>query len=105
LLLLGGGYLLSKYRIRVPVIFIGKVTTTLLFVGFAGLLLNWPLLPGLGIFDVAWLPGFNSDPVSWGIWFVYAGLILGIVTTAYYITMSLQELKKVKKSGDMHSRD
>lgn len=106
LLLLGGGaVLLSKYRIRVPVIFIGKVTTTLLFVGFAGLLLNWPLLPGLSFFDAPWLPGFNGDAVSWGIWFVYAGLILGIVTTVYYVVAALEELKKINKSEDIHSRD
>ena len=60
--------------------------------GFAGLLLNWPLVPGLGLVDAAWLPGLNGLPCSWGIWFVYAGLALGLVTTAYYIAAALRKL-------------
>lgn len=93
LLLVGGAFLLSRYRIRVPVIYAGKVATTLLFVGFAGLLLNWPLIGGFGIADAAWLPGFNADPVSWGIWFVYAGLLLALITTVYYAIAACKELK------------
>lgn len=84
LLLVGGAWLLKAYKIRVPVIYPGKFATTFLFIGFAGLLLNMPLVPGLGICALSWLPGFNFDPVSWGIWFVYAGLILAIGTTVYY---------------------
>ena len=83
-LLIGGGWLLSRYHIRVPVIYPGKFATTFLFVGFAGLLLNWPLIPGLGWCDLSWLPGFNGAAVSWGIWFVYAGLVLSLGVTVYY---------------------
>ena len=93
LLLVGGAFLLSRYRIRVPVIYAGKVATTFLFVGFVGLLLNWPLIGGFGIADAAWLSGFNADPVSWGIWFVYAGLLLALITTVYYVIAACKELK------------
>ena len=96
LMLIGGGILLTKYKIRLPVIYPGKVATTLLFVGFAGLLLNWPLVAGLGWCDIAWLPGFTDQPVSWGIWFLYIGLILGVATTAYYCVRALEELKRVR---------
>ena len=96
LMLIGGGILLTKYKIRIPVIYPGKVATTLLFVGFAGLLLNWPLVAGLGWCDIAWLPGFTDQPVSWGIWFLYIGLILGVATTAYYCVRALEELKRVR---------
>ncbi len=96
LMLIGGGILLTKYKIRIPVIYPGKVATTLLFVGFAGLLLNWPLVAGLGWCDIAWLPGFTDQPVSWGIWFLYVGLILGVATTAYYCVRALEELKRVR---------
>lgn len=93
LLLAGGAYLLKRFRIRVPVIFPGKVATTFLFVGFAGLLLNWPLLPGLGIVDASWLPGLNAASCSWGIWFVYAGLLLALVTTVYYAATALGQMR------------
>lgn len=100
LLLGGGAFLLSRYRIRVPVVYAGKVATTLLFVGFAGLLLNWPLVPGAGIVDIAWLPGLNGDPVSWGIWFVYVGLIISLVTTAYYIYSAIRQLKAARATDE-----
>ena len=94
LLLVGGGILLKRYGIRVAVIYPGKVATTLLFVGFAGLLLNMPLLPGLGIVDVAWLPGLNDVACSWGIWFLYAGLVLALFTTLYYCAAALRMLRE-----------
>lgn len=96
LLLVGGAVLLKRFRVRVAVIFPGKVATTLLFVGFAGLLLNWPLIPGLGIVEATWLPGFNGLPCSWGIWFVYAGLALALVTTVYYVIVALRKVREAK---------
>ena len=97
LLLLGGGaYLLKRWHTRVAVIYPGKVATTLLFVGFAALLLNWPILQGLGMVDAAWLPGFNFEPYSWGIWFVYAGLLLALATTAYYVVAALIKIRAAK---------
>ena len=97
LLLLGGGaYLLKRWHTRVAVIYPGKVATTLLFVGFAALLLNWPILQGLGMVDAAWLPGFNSEPYSWGIWLVYAGLLLALATTAYYVVAALIKIREAK---------
>lgn len=97
LLLLGGGaYLLKRWHTRVAVIYPGKVATTLLFVGFAALLLNWPILQGLSMVDAAWLPGFNSEPYSWGIWFVYAGLLLALATTAYYVVAALIKIREAK---------
>lgn len=95
-LLAGGAWLLSRYRIRVAVIYPGKFATTFLFIGFAGLLLNMPLVPGLGWCDVAWLPGFTNAWVSWGIWFVYAGLILAIGTTVYYCVVAWRKLMEAR---------
>lgn len=91
-LLVGGGWLLSRYHIRVPVVYPGKFATTFLFIGFSGLLLNWPLIPGLGWCDLAWLPGFNGDLVSWGIWFIYAGLVLSLGVTVYYSVVAAKAL-------------
>lgn len=92
-LLIGGGILLSRFHIRVPVIYPGKFATTFLFVGFAGLLLNWPLIPGLGLCDISWLPGFNGAAVSWGIWFIYAGLVLSLGVTIYYSVAAARALR------------
>ena len=87
---------MSRWKIRVPVIFPGKVATTLLFTGFAGLLLNFPQIPGLGITSVSWLPGFTSEYCSWGIWFVYAGLVLTVFTTSYYVARGRYLQKKAE---------
>ena len=97
LLLIGGAYLLKKWRIRVAVIYPGKVATTFLFVGFAALLLNWPVLAGMGVVPFSWLPGFSSDPYSWGIWFVYAGLIVGAFTTIYYVAAGVFKLSAARR--------
>lgn len=104
LLLVGGACILKRFRVRVAVIFPGKVATTLLFVGFAGLLLNWPHIPGLGLVDVAWLPGFNAEAVSWGIWFVYAGLVLALATTVYYIVAALGKVRAARRGTAQDGR-
>lgn len=88
-LLAGGAYLIRRFRRRVAVIYPGKVSTTLLFVGFSLLLLNWPLCDGLGWCDISWLPGFSTGVFSWGIWFVYAGLVLSAFVTIYYVYKGL----------------
>lgn len=97
-LLVGGAVILKRYRVRVAVVYAGKVATTFLFVGFAGLLLNWPLLPGLGIVGALWLPGFSGELYSWGIWFVYAGLLLALVTTVIYAVSAWAKVRAVKRS-------
>lgn len=96
LLLAGGAYLLRRWGKRVAVIYPGKVATTLLFVGFAALLLNLPLFDGLGVVDAAWLPGFGPQPYCWGIWFVYAGLVLALLTTAYYVAAGIAKLREAR---------
>lgn len=85
LMLAGGSYLISRWKVRVPVIYLGKFSTTCLYVGFAGILLNMPLFEGLGVVDAAWLPGLCAGLYSWGFWFAYLGLILCVITTTYYI--------------------
>ena len=96
-LFVGSALLLSKYQVRVPVIFAGKVTTTCFFVGLGGLMLNMPLLQGLGITSLSWLPGFNTALCSWGIWVVYLGLILGLGTTAYYVYKAICDVRSKKE--------
>lgn len=99
LLLIGGAFLLQRYNVRVAVIYPGKFATTFLFVGFAGLLLNVPQVAGLGVCDIAWLPGLNSLMWSWGIWPVYAGLFLGAFTTTYYAVKGFQGMREAQRAA------
>lgn len=99
LLLIGGVFLLQRYNVRVAVIYPGKFATTFLFVGFAGLLLNVPQVAGLGVCDIAWLPGLNSLTWSWGIWLVYAGLFLGAFTTTYYVVKGFQGMREAQRAA------
>ncbi|MCH3957553.1 MAG: CDP-alcohol phosphatidyltransferase family protein [Olsenella sp.] len=86
-----GALILQKYRRRpVDVAYIGKLTTALLMFGFCDLLLGAPVVPGLGIFDVAWLPGLNAQSAAVGIFFVYAGLICSMTTAVIYTREGLQ---------------
>ena len=90
LLLAGGYYLIKRWKVRVAVLFLGKIATTFLFFGCAFLLLNAPLVPGLGWCDFTWLPGFNNQLCCWSIWLVYIGLVLALVTTVYYCVRGVQ---------------
>lgn len=83
-LLLGAAYLARRGVRRLPVVFVGKLTTLLLLVGFAGLILGAPVVPGLGIIDSPALPGLGSDPVVLWMWFVYAGIVTSALTAVVY---------------------
>jgi len=96
LLLLGSGYLIREYNVRVDVIYPGKVATTFLFFGFAFLILNMPTVQGLGWVDWTWLPGFCAGEVGIGIWFVYIGLLIGVYTTCHYIHAGYSGMVKAK---------
>ena len=98
-LLWGGSFLLRNYQVRIPVVFSGKLATTLLFFGLFGLMLNMPQIAGLGLCSVSWLPGFNGDSCSWGIWLVYLGLILSLITTVYYIQAGVNGLHSAKEGA------
>lgn len=98
-LLVGGGILLKRCGIQVPVIYPGKVATTLLFIGFAGMILNMPVIPGLGIIPVDWLPGFNGSPCAMWIWFIYVGLVLQIAVTVHYCIQAWGKLA-ARRRGD-----
>ena len=96
-LLFGGAFLLDKYNIRIDVILPGKVVTTLMFLGFFGLMMNWPLVDGLGVVSFDWLPGFNDQQAPWGIWCIYLGLVLGAGTTAYYVYNAVSKYIVVRR--------
>lgn len=80
-----GSMILQHYRRRpVDVIYIGKVTTALLMTGFCDLLLGLPVVSGLNLVTLSWLPGLNAQPAALGIFFVYAGVICSTITAVIY---------------------
>lgn len=96
LFLLGGAYVLARRGARRPqVAYIGKVTTLLLLVGFSGLILNWPMVPGLGLVEAPGLPGWGSEPVAVWMWFVYAGVATSLATAVIYTAQSRRALSEL----------
>lgn len=80
-----GAMRLKRYQQRpMDVILVGKAATALLMTGFADMLLATPMVQGLGLVDVSWLPGFNHEPCALGIFFVYAGMICSIIAACIY---------------------
>lgn len=93
--LLGGAYTLAHRHVgKLPVIYIGKFTTAVLLIGFSGLILNWPMLPGLGLFDSALLPGFGTESAVVGIWLVYLGTATSLVTMVIYTAQARTALRE-----------
>jgi cardiolipin synthase len=96
-LLVGAAYLARHGIKALPVSRIGKWTTALLLIGFSGLILNWPMVPGLGLVESQALPGWGSEPAALGIWFVYAGLATSVMTAVGY-TVAAREARARMRS-------
>lgn len=92
-LLIGAFVLLSMKQITIAVIYPGKIATTLLFIGFAGMILGQPLIEGLNVTSATWLPGFNQSMVPMWIWFVYSGLLLQVAVTIFYCIKAIEKLR------------
>lgn len=97
-LMYGAWRLEQFYQVRIPVTLAGKATTATLLVGFADLILGWPLVPGLGIVESPYLPGFGSQPVVLGMWFVYVGVVLSLSTAVHY-TVLFRRIARERKSS------
>ncbi len=98
LYLLSGSALLAKRRAgRIPVIFIGKVTTMLLLAGFSGMILGWPEAPGLGLVSSPLAPGLGPEPVTVWIWLVYAGVVFSAATALVYTQQAMSALRRARR--------
>lgn len=93
-LMYGAWRLEQFHHRRMPVTYMGKVTTAVLLIGFAALVLNWPQVPGLGIVDSAQLPGLGNGTVGLGLWLVYAGVALSLATAVHYTVLYLRILRE-----------
>lgn len=85
------GMRLQHYTRRpLDVIYVGKVATALLMTGFVDLLLAMPMIDGLGLVSVPWLPGLNGTAAPIGIFFVYAGIICSTIAAIIYTKKGLK---------------
>jgi cardiolipin synthase len=97
--LLYGSWRLERHRIILPISFIGKTTTATLLLGFSSLIAAWPQVPGLGVAESTWLRGLGSEPAALGIWFVYLGILLSLVTAVRYTVDASNAVKGVDAAG------
>ena len=95
-----GALYLQRFRKRpIDVVLIGKIATALLMFGFCLMLLGMPQVQGLGITDLSWLPGFNSETVCVGIYVIYLGLLFSIATAVDYTVKGLRIRKECLATG------
>ncbi len=88
--LLYGAYKLEHYKVILPVTYIGKVTTAVLFTGFASLIAGWPEASGVGLLQTPWLPGLGAASAPLGIWFVYVGVLLSLSAAVQYTLIAVR---------------
>lgn len=85
LILAGGVVYLRQFSKRpVDVIFIGKMGTALFMTGFCFVMANLFCITSPRLFDVSWLPGFNGQQVSIGIYMLYVAVVLSTITAITY---------------------
>lgn len=83
----------------VPVSYVGKFATTFLLFGFCFLLLQTPVVGGLGIAEISWLPGLGAEPAYLGIYLVYIGVVLSITVFIIYNVRGLRSYREQLKRG------
>jgi len=81
--LLYGSYILERHHIRLPVTYIGKVTTAVLLTGFSSLIAGWPVIGGR----------------VFGIWFVYIGTALSLLAAIGYTARASRALAAAKQAS------
>lgn len=95
-----GGLVLQHFRRRpIDVVYVGKAATALLMFGFCDLLLGVPVIEGLGLVDISWLPGLNAHAAALGIFFVYAGIVCSIITAFVYTAKGIQVIRQSRQNG------
>jgi len=78
-------YMRRRWNRSFKVIFLGKLTTAVVMAGFASLVLAWPLVPGTGLVEVSFLPGWGAASAPLGIWLLYVGMFISWTTGIIYL--------------------
>lgn len=93
-----GNTIVRRYRERpIDVVYVGKIATALLMFGFCDLLLGLPVVEGLGVSRVPWLPGLNSVGGPVGLFFVYAGCVFSFITACVYTAEGVAIIRACKR--------
>jgi cardiolipin synthase len=87
-------YQKRRFNRDFKVIFLGKLTTALVMAGFCSLVLLWPMLPGVKVFEFSWLPGWGTLNVPLGIWLLYIGMVTSWVTAIIYLYQGIHPSPK-----------
>ena len=83
-LLIEGRIMIALMHKLVSVSYVGKFATAFLLFGFSFLLLQTPMVGGLGLVELSWLPGFGAEPALLGVYLVYIGTVLSLTVFVMY---------------------
>lgn len=87
--LLYGAWVLERHHRRMPVLYIGKVTTAVLLTAFAALILGpTPVLPA------------GVTPLAIGTALVYVGLVLSLTTAVLYTVQARRLVAEAKAAAE-----
>ena len=78
-------------------VYIGKIATACLMTGFSFLLLGMPVVDGLGLVRVSWLPVLNSQPGGFGILFVSVGILFSAATAVVYTVQAARIIRAAEE--------
>ena len=85
------------------VVFIGKAATAVIMAGFCMLILGWPEVSGLGLFNSDVFPGWGDASASLGIWFLYLGVVLAWAAGIFYMLQA--SVRSKDGGGTPHQRN
>lgn len=91
-----GNLIVRRYHRRpIDVVYTGKAATAFLMAGFSLMLLGLPVLDGLRLLPASFtaFPGLNGSSAPLGIFFVYLGVVLSMLTGAIYTVKGLKAIK------------
>jgi len=78
-------YMKKKHNRDFKVVLLGKMSTAALMAGFCSLVIYGPMIPGFGLIESSWLPGWGIDPAPLGYLLIYIGAVLSVSSAIYYI--------------------
>ena len=74
-----------RFNKAFEVVFLGKLATAFAMAGFCSLILGHPRVPGLGLINTSWLPGWGQEATQLGTWLLYLGMIFSLITAGIYL--------------------